>query len=107
MSLKASNDVNSPAKKRVRRHSRLRRPRMQAIPRYCFLCGALLASLTCAQVKAQTTPITLQVDAREAPRRIFHAQLTIPATPGPLTLLYPKKGGDSLRVSSRVFQRVL
>jgi predicted metalloprotease with PDZ domain len=35
-------------------------------------------------------PIVLQVDATEAPRKIFHARLTIPAQPGPLTLLYPK-----------------
>lgn len=34
--------------------------------------------------------VTLDVDAREAPRRIFHARLVIPAQPGPLTLLYPK-----------------
>ena len=35
-------------------------------------------------------PVTLEVDAREAPRRIFHARLVIPAAPGPLTLVYPK-----------------
>jgi predicted metalloprotease with PDZ domain len=35
-------------------------------------------------------PIELKVDAREAPRRLFHAQLTIPAKPGPLTLCYPQ-----------------
>lgn len=35
-------------------------------------------------------PIRLSVDATEAPRRIFHARLIIPASPGPLTLLYPK-----------------
>jgi predicted metalloprotease with PDZ domain len=34
--------------------------------------------------------ITLSVDATEAPRKIFHARMTIPAKPGPLTLLYPK-----------------
>ncbi|MCU1281539.1 MAG: glycyl aminopeptidase [bacterium] len=33
---------------------------------------------------------TLTVDAREAPRRILHAQLSMPATPGALTLRYPK-----------------
>src|ERR1700716_1123151 len=33
---------------------------------------------------------TLTVDAREAPRRILHAKLLLPATPGPLTLVYPK-----------------
>lgn len=39
---------------------------------------------------AATGPITLEVDASEAPRKIFHARLTIPAKPGPLKLLYPK-----------------
>jgi predicted metalloprotease with PDZ domain len=34
--------------------------------------------------------ITLSVDATEAPRRILHAKLVIPAKPGPLTLFYPK-----------------
>ena len=35
-------------------------------------------------------PIRIAVDATDAPRKIFHAQLTIPVSPGPLTLLYPK-----------------
>ncbi len=35
-------------------------------------------------------PIHIAVDLREAPRRIFHARLEIPAAPGPLTLVYPK-----------------
>ena len=30
-------------------------------------------------------PITLQVDATEAPRKIYHAELHIPASPGPMT----------------------
>ena len=34
--------------------------------------------------------VTLSVDATEAPRKIFHAKLTIPASPGTLTLYYPK-----------------
>lgn len=34
--------------------------------------------------------ITLALDATDAPRKIFHAQLTIPASPGTLTLYYPK-----------------
>jgi predicted metalloprotease with PDZ domain len=37
-----------------------------------------------------STAITLDVDATEAPRRMFHAALSIPARPGPLTLYYPK-----------------
>lgn len=34
--------------------------------------------------------VTVSVDATEAPRKIFHARLTLPATPGTLTLYYPK-----------------
>jgi predicted metalloprotease with PDZ domain len=34
--------------------------------------------------------VSIEVDAREAPRKLFHARLTIPARPGPMTLLYPK-----------------
>ncbi len=59
-----------------------------------FLTSLLLLSVVsigyAERAGNQAAPITLQVDAREAPRRIFHAQLTIPATPGPLTLFYPK-----------------
>src|SRR6202051_5406190 len=34
--------------------------------------------------------VALSVDASEAPRKILHAQLHIPAKPGTLTLYYPK-----------------
>jgi predicted metalloprotease with PDZ domain len=36
------------------------------------------------------TAITLSVDATEAPRKLFHARMTMPVAPGPLTLVYPK-----------------
>src|SRR2546421_4246490 len=39
---------------------------------------------------ARSRPIELSVDATEAPRKLLHAQLVIPAAPGPLTLCYPK-----------------
>jgi predicted metalloprotease with PDZ domain len=35
-------------------------------------------------------PIRISVDATQAPQKILHAQLEIPASPGPLTLYYPK-----------------
>src|SRR3989441_997056 len=35
-------------------------------------------------------PITLSVDATEAPRKLFHARMTMAVAPGPLTLVYPK-----------------
>lgn len=39
---------------------------------------------------AETMPIKLDVDATDAPRNILHARLQIPASPGQLTLFYPK-----------------
>lgn len=35
-------------------------------------------------------PITLRVDATDAPSNVFHSHLNIPASAGPLTLYYPK-----------------
>lgn len=53
----------------------------------CFLATAQKTKPSAAK----TAPhITLTVDATDAPRKIFHARLTIPATPGMLTLYYPK-----------------
>src|SRR5215831_17830023 len=50
----------------------------------CLLCVSL--SSWCA-----TAPtVTLSVDASEAPRKVFHATLKIPAGAGDLTLYYPK-----------------
>jgi predicted metalloprotease with PDZ domain len=40
--------------------------------------------------QSQSQPITLSVDASEASGRIVHAHLIIPASPGPLTLFFPK-----------------
>ena len=39
---------------------------------------------------ATAPTVTISVDATSAPRKIFHATLKIPATPGDLTLYYPK-----------------
>jgi len=64
----------------------------------------LVAILTVAGAFAQTGPApgsairtagfklveTLAVDATEAPRKVFHARMTIPATAGDFVLLYPK-----------------
>jgi predicted metalloprotease with PDZ domain len=52
---------------------------------------AILATLTgFATAHAAPSRATLTVDARDAPRRILHAQLSLPATAGALTLRYPK-----------------
>src|SRR3989304_4313732 len=39
---------------------------------------------------AQNATVVIEVDAVQAPRRLFHARLLIPASPGKLALLYPK-----------------
>lgn len=39
---------------------------------------------------APAQPIKLVVDATHAPEKILHAQVQIPVTPGPVTLVYPK-----------------
>ena len=56
-------------------------------PRWFATACVLLAG---ASVLAQNAPITVAVDATDAPCKILHARLRIPARPGPLTLLYPK-----------------
>ncbi|HSU55802.1 MAG TPA: hypothetical protein VLT36_17230, partial [Candidatus Dormibacteraeota bacterium] len=48
---------------------------------FCILSFPLLA---------QAATVKLDVDATDAPRKILHARLRIPADPGKLTLLYPK-----------------
>lgn len=54
-----------------------------------ILAACLLPGATARAADAER-PIELTVDAREAPRKLLHARLIIPATPGPLTLYYPK-----------------
>jgi predicted metalloprotease with PDZ domain len=54
---------------------------------YCLVI-ILLSSLLVFAADGPT--VTLSVDASEAPRKIFHAQLHIPAKSGTLTLYYPK-----------------
>jgi predicted metalloprotease with PDZ domain len=50
---------------------------------------ALFVLLPTSMAKTGPT-IHLSVDASDAPRKILHARLKIPATPGTLTLYYPK-----------------
>lgn len=54
-----------------------------------ILAGVLLAA-NAMRAQDATRSIRIAVDLREAPRRIFHARLEIPATQGTLTLVYPK-----------------
>jgi predicted metalloprotease with PDZ domain len=57
----------------------------------CAVTFALLGLWIPALLGAAAPPhINIALDATDAPRKIFHAQLTIPASPGTLTLYYPK-----------------
>ena len=49
-----------------------------------LLCGSQMHGQTA------TNPARLNVDLREAPKRVFHAKLNLPVTTGPVTLVYPK-----------------
>jgi predicted metalloprotease with PDZ domain len=53
-----------------------------------FLISHVLAAAAVAAEAPRAA--SLEVDARDAPRRLFHARLTLPAMPGPITLAYPK-----------------
>jgi predicted metalloprotease with PDZ domain len=55
---------------------------------WLFVCVLELAGGCFAQSKAPMVKIS--VDASEAPRKILHATLEIPVTPGALTLYYPQ-----------------
>src|ERR1700679_230611 len=55
-----------------------------------FFCLVLVFLSSLSSFGANGPTVTLSVDASEAPRKIFHAQLRIPAKPGTLTLYYPK-----------------
>jgi len=54
--------------------------------------AAVLARTALAAPPSPDAPraIELAVDATDAPRGVFHSRLVVPATPGPLTLAYPK-----------------
>src|SRR5262249_28234927 len=43
-----------------------------------------------AAAPASSGPIKLLADLTDAPRKLVHAHLIIPASAGPLTLVYPK-----------------
>ena len=56
--------------------------------RYVFLLIAFVLPMFAAGVAAPH--VSVSVDATDAPRKVFHSRLMIPAKPGTLTLYYPK-----------------
>jgi len=64
--------------------------RISVTPLAMALAAALFACACGRPSAAAGSPMSLLVDAREAPRNIIHVQMTIPVSPGDLTLYYPK-----------------
>ncbi|GEM_PF-6971156 len=56
----------------------------------CLIIVFVITSGVESQQSEKGRPIEIDVDASEVVRKILHARLTIPVTPGPLTLFYPK-----------------
>lgn len=54
------------------------------------LASMLLAPRGWAAASAQPAPMTVAVDASQAPLKIYHAKVTMPAKPGAFTFVYPK-----------------
>lgn len=54
------------------------------------LCFAAVLLLPAAALAQTSQPIQLHIDVSDAPRKILHAEETLPITPGEHTLVYPK-----------------
>src|ERR1035438_5275606 len=53
------------------------------------ISAIVLLALASLPLHAQS-PVKLKVDATDAARRLFHVQMSMPAKPGAMTLLYPE-----------------
>ena len=60
------------------------------IVRHTLLPFALLALGSSSLLQAQKTPIQITADLSDAPRKLYHAEVDIPVTAGPVTLTTPK-----------------
>ena len=67
---------------------------VQNVTRPAALCSALVFTFaTAAAISAQHAPsaaIQITADLRDAPRKLFHAELDIPVQPGPVALISPE-----------------
>src|SRR5438552_6607364 len=62
---------------------------MQRRTFFRIAAAVIISSFLCATA-AFGESIRLRVDATEATRKIYHAEITIPASLGPMNLFYPK-----------------
>ena len=52
--------------------------------------ASLLLAFALAPALAQKAPIRITADLSDAPRKLYHAEVDLPVTAGPLTLTTPK-----------------
>lgn len=50
----------------------------------------IVLALTLVEANAQKTPIEITADLSDAPRKVFHADMDFPVSPGPITLISPE-----------------
>lgn len=62
---------------------------MQSRLRAC-LPSALLIALAASSAVAQKLPIRITADLSDAPRKLYHAEIDLPVSAGPLTLITPE-----------------
>jgi predicted metalloprotease with PDZ domain len=62
-------------------------PRLGAGAAALFFISAAVCSVP---GQAQTPPIRITADLTDAPRKLFHAEIEVPVTPGPITLITPQ-----------------
>ena len=58
--------------------------------RIAFLCLLGLGAFSTASADPSPPMMKLRVDATDVPAHLLHVKVTLPASPGPMTLLYPK-----------------
>jgi predicted metalloprotease with PDZ domain len=63
---------------------------MRVSPLRLTTSAALVLAASLIQVHAETTPILITADLTDAPRKLFHAEIELPVTAGPATLITPQ-----------------
>src|ERR1700745_1444396 len=61
-----------------------------AAARTGIICGIIFLLCGAAGRGPEKAPVELEVDLRDAVKRVYHSKMEFPVKSGPLTLLYPK-----------------
>ncbi len=63
---------------------------MRIFPRCLVASLALVFAGSLVPAQAQKAPILITADLTDAPRKLYHAEIDLPVTPGPVTLTTPQ-----------------